>query len=146
MYIIFPSYSVILFFICLWLDITRPPDKIVKKCKSFWEDDKCLLINGAITPLDSQARYFGLSIISLYTVNPIFGLNIISQYNIWRCPWYNCYRRRKWTRWLEFKSWTRLIAFHIALIPLGKVWIKIFSSQLWVNSRTDWVLQPWWGD
>ena len=55
----------------------------------------------------------------------------------WRCPWYNCYRRRKWTRRHEFKSWTRLIAFHIALIPLGKVWIQLFSLQLWVNSRTD---------
>ena len=51
--------------------------------------------------------------------------------------WCNCYRRRKWTRWHEFKSWTRLIAFHIALIPLGKVWIQLFSLQLWVNSRTD---------
>ena len=28
------------------------------------------------------------------------------------------------TRRLEFKSWTRMIAFHIALIPLGKVWIE----------------------
>ena len=37
----------------------------------------------------------------------------------------------------EFKSWTRRIAFHIALIPLGKVWIQLFSLQLWVNSRTD---------
>ena len=55
----------------------------------------------------------------------------------WRCPWCNCYRRRKWTRRHEFKSWTRLIAFHIALIPLGKVWIQLFSLQLWVNSRTD---------
>ena len=27
----------------------------------------------------------------------------------------------KWTRLHEFKSWTRLIAFPIALIPLGKV-------------------------
>ena len=53
-----------------------------------------------------------------------------------RCPWYNGYRRRKWTRRHEFKSWTKLIAFHIALIPLGKVWIKLFSLQLWVNSRT----------
>ena len=44
------------------------------------------------------------------------------------------------------QSWTRLIAFHIALIPLGKVWIQLFSLQLWVNSRTDWVLQPWWGN
>ena len=53
--------------------------------------------------------------------------------------WYaiNGYRRRKWTRRHEFKSWTRLIAFHIALIPLGKVWIQLFSLQLWVNSRTD---------
>ena len=38
-----------------------------------------------------------------------------------RCLWCNGYRRRKWTRRLEFKSWTRLIAFHIALIPLRKV-------------------------
>ena len=63
-----------------------------------------------------------------------------------RCPWCNGYRRRKWTRRHEFKSWTRLIAFHIALIPLQKVWIQLFSLQLWVNSRTDWVLQPWWGN
>ena len=42
----------------------------------------------------------------------------------WRCPWCSRYRRRKWTRWYEFKSWMRLIAFHIALIPLGKVWIQ----------------------
>ena len=41
----------------------------------------------------------------------------------------------KWTQQHEFKSWTRLIAFHIALIPLGKVWIKLFSLQLWVNDR-----------
>ena len=34
---------------------------------------------------------------------------------------------RKWTRRHEFKTWTRLIAFHIALIPLGKVWIQLFS-------------------
>ena len=35
--------------------------------------------------------------------------------------WCNGYRRRKWTRRHEFKSETRLIAFHIALIHLGKV-------------------------
>ena len=52
-----------------------------------------------------------------------------------RCPWCNgC--RRKWTRRHEFKSCTRLIAFHIALIPLRKVWIQLFSLQLWVNSRS----------
>ena len=47
--------------------------------------------------------------------------------NIRRCPWCNGYHRRIWTRRHEFKSWTWLIAFHIALIPLGKVWIQIFS-------------------
>ena len=33
-----------------------------------------------------------------------------------------------------------------ALISLGKVWIQLFSSQLWVSSRADWFLQPWWGN
>ena len=36
-------------------------------------------------------------------------------------PWCNCHRRRKWTWWHKFKPWMRLIVFHIALIPLGKV-------------------------
>ena len=58
--------------------------------------------------------------------------------------WCNGYRRRKWTRRHEFKSSTRLIGFHVALIPLGKVWLQLFSLQLWVNNRADWVLQPWW--
>ena len=61
----------------------------------------------------------------------------------WMCLWCNGYHRRKWIRRHEFKSWTRLIAFHIVLIPLGKIWIQLFSLQLWVNSRTDYVLQPW---
>ena len=42
---------------------------------------------------------------------------------LWRCLWCNGYRRRKWTWRHEFKPWTSLIACHIALIPLGKVWI-----------------------
>ena len=57
--------------------------------------------------------------------------------HLWRCLWCNGYRHRIWTLRYEFNSWTRLIAFHIALIPLGKVWIQLFSLQLWVNSRTD---------
>ena len=63
-----------------------------------------------------------------------------------RCPWCDGYCLWKWIRRHEFKSWTRLIAFHIALIPLGKVSIQLFSLQLWVNSREDWVLWPWWGN
>ena len=53
-----------------------------------------------------------------------------------RCPWCNGYRCRKWT----WRHETRLIAFHIALIPLGKVWIQLLSLQLWVNSKADWFL------
>ena len=33
----------------------------------------------------------------------------------------NGYRHRKWTQQSMFKSWTRLIIFHIALIHLEKV-------------------------
>ena len=67
--------------------------------------------------------------------NNMFIIKRIKQcpYITRRCPWCNGYRRRKWTRRHEFKSWTRLIAFHIALIPLGKVWIQLFSLQLWVK-------------
>ena len=54
-----------------------------------------------------------------------------------RCPWCNGYRHRIWTRRYEFNSWTRLIAFHIALIPMWKLRIQLFSLQLWVNSRVD---------
>ena len=72
--------------------------------------------------------------------------NIKVNSSLWMCPWCNGYRRRKWTRRNDFKSWTRFIAFHIALIPLGKVWIQLFSLQLWVNSKTDCVLQPWLGN
>ena len=50
------------------------------------------------------------------------------------------YHLRKWTLQPEFKSLTRLFAFHIALIHLGKVSIQLFSLQLWVNSRSDWAL------
>ena len=76
----------------------------------------------------------------IITSNSSFGvisLGKVINLLIRRCPWCNGYRRKKWTRWCEFKSWTRLIAFHIAFIPLGKVWIQLFSLQLWVNSRTD---------
>ena len=51
--------------------------------------------------------------------------------------WCNGYRCRKWTRRDEFKFWIRLIIFHIELIPLGKVWIQLFSFQVWENSRTQ---------
>ena len=85
-----------------------------------------------------------LIIVDLGIVDVFRGIIIIII--IRRCLWCNGYRCRKWTQRCEFKSWTRMIAFHIALIPLGKVWFQFFSHQLWVNSWTDCVLQPWWGN
>ena len=76
--------------------------------------------------------------------NTEYSFIAINSRSRWRCPL--CYRYRKWKRRHEFKFWTRLIAFHIALIPLGKVLIQLFSLQLWINSRTDWVLHPWWSN
>ena len=65
------------------------------------------------------------------------SLRFSGAHGVRRCPRCNGYRRRKRTRRHEFKSWTRLIVFYIALIPLGKVWIQLFSLKLWVNSRAD---------
>ena len=45
--------------------------------------------------------------------------------------WYNGYRRRKWTQWLEVISWTKLFAFHKALTPLGKLSIQLFYIEQW---------------
>ena len=89
----------------------------------------------------------GLRAISKHCTHSVNGLVYIYIYiYIGRCLWCNGYCRRKWTRWHVFKTWTRLIAFHIELIPLGMVLIQLFSLQLWVNSRTDWFLQAWWGN
>ena len=40
------------------------------------------------------------------------------------------YIYRKWSQQHEFKTWTRLIAFYITFMPLGKVWIQLFSFRL----------------
>ena len=37
----------------------------------------------------------------------------------------------------NFKSWTRLLAFRIALMLLGKVLIDLFLPQLWVDIRAE---------
>ena len=81
-----------------------------------------------------QSKRIGISVTVIVSVNKLgkpsskpgqgclcFPLKVIKLFHLWNCPWCNGYCRRKWTRRLEFKSWTRMIAFHIALIPLGKV-------------------------
>ena len=87
----------------------------------------------ALTP----TRYFSHT----HTHTQIYTHTHIHQYG-----WCNDYRRRKWTRWHAFKSWMRLIAFHIALISFPKVLIQLFSLKLWANSRAYWFLQPWLGN
>ena len=96
----------------------------------------------------SQAKFKYLSFFDFYSIRRrdgkvhysarslsfCFFVVVVDYHKVWRCPWCNGYPRRKWIRRHEFKSW---IAFHIALIPLGKVWIQSFSLQLWVNNRTD---------
>ena len=51
----------------------------------------------------------------------------------WRYPWCKCYHCRRWTQWQKFKSWTRLITFHITLILSERVRIQLSSLQVWVN-------------
>ena len=46
----------------------------------------------------------------------------------WMWSWCSGYRRRKWTRWPELKSWMKPFTFHIALILWIKVWIQQFFS------------------
>ena len=84
-------------------------------------------------------RVLGLLFSSLLLFPQRFGRYVFRPFSgvCRRCPWSTGYRRRKWTRRHKFKSWTSLTAFHIALIPLEKVWIQLFSLQLWVNSRVD---------
>ena len=109
------------------------------------------ILNKSWRPYPTKQQLYGdltpiTKTIKIIRTKKIF-LNIVIQFFLFcRCPWCNGYRRRKWTRRKEFKSWTRLIAFHIGLISLGKVWIQLLSLQLWVNSRIDWFLQPWWGN
>ena len=50
------------------------------------------------------------NLLCMYKTSPKFG----------RSPWCNGYRRRKWTRPHEFKSWTTLIAFSQSTHNLGQ--------------------------
>ena len=94
-------------------------------------------------PLISPVTWFVRWLVVFYSISTLAAYLMPNPVHTYISDMPVGYRRRKSTRRHEFKSWTRLIAFHIALIPLGKVWIQLFPLQLWVNSRTDCVLQPW---
>ena len=113
-------------------------DYIMPKCDSFRKDQFDLMmrhkkilplqfrVNLGVTPKILMLWYWSLTTgcrLVSYVGCSQFISSSIPTIILWRCPWCNGYRRRKWTRRYEFQSWKRLIAFHIALIPLGKVWI-----------------------
>ena len=52
--------------------------------------------------------------------------------------WCNGYHLRKWRRWSDFKSWTRLCSFHVATIRKGKVWIQKFTLIAYVIVLIGW--------
>ena len=52
----------------------------------------------------------------------------------------------KWFQQPEFRIWTRLFAFPIVLMPMGKIWFKLFFFQPWENSWANWALYPWYGN
>ena len=118
---------------CLTLSIIRlmvsNPGKgekpsLTRQCSSYWK--------GRI--------YIYIYIYTLFLSCPWLSFYIyiyIYIYIIWQSR-YNDYQGKKWTWRPVFKSWKVLFAFHTALIILGKAWIRLFSLQLWGNSRADW--------
>ena len=110
--------------------LVRMPDRVCLRAGVSW----CCLV---LPSLLFNTKLLKISIKLVGEKKVMFLDTTATKFCFIICPWCNCYRCRKWTRRHEFKSWMKLIAFHIALIPLGKVWIQLFSLQLWVNSRID---------
>ena len=80
--------------------------------------NKCLILNRTVSDRYQQLKPFDwVETIAIQLWKQIssnsFKNEITDLLYTRRCPWCNGYRRRKWTRRLEFKSWTRLIAFHV---------------------------------
>ena len=103
------------------------------------------LVRGSRRPLLPGAVFSTASFSNSLTPTPQKKpwISCALSYIIVQCP---LRHRADITVMQKLNTWMRLIAFHIAPIPLGKVWIQLFSLQLWVNSKTDKVLQPWLGN
>ena len=107
-------------FVYVWSQMPWRSRQIIVLPRGFLHEH-LLVFNGysriVMSWIDFSESLFGCLLLSIC----LLCSGYIRRYSLWRCPWCNGYRRRIWTRRYEFKSWTRLIAFHIALIPLGKV-------------------------
>ena len=44
---------------------------------------------------------------------------------------------------MEFESWTRLFAFHFALMKLEKVCIQLFLTSCWISEKCDSLCEPY---
>ena len=60
-----------------------------------------------------------------------FGIMLITPSKFSTCP------RGVMVKAMDCSYSSRAITFTFGQIPLGKVWIELFSLQLWINSRTD---------
>ena len=76
------------------------------------------------------------SLNKLITVSKLCILDTRNKVNV---PRWNGYCRGIRTGRPKFKSWTRLLAFRLLLIPFRKSLTQLFSLQLWVNSRADFI-------
>ena len=78
-------------------------------------------IEGVTRVIENVVQSLGFK----FFCNLSLGLNCSILERLWRhlCFGYYC---RKWTWWFEFKSWMKLFAFPIVLIPFEILWIQIF--------------------
>ena len=149
------AYRVCLIFQGTFTLGSRCPLTLKKKCLAWlfgaWSSpvEKCWLelrdfsmpwrLNSHLAPHIKPTLSHILSSSGAWWILRVIGLS-------WCRSWRNNYRLVKWTRGLKLKFWTKLFALQITLIPFEKIWIHLFSFQQWINSRTDWVSQPWYGN
>ena len=47
---------------------------------------------------------------------------------------------------IQVQNLDKTVCISSSMIHLGTVYIDLFSLQIWVNSRADWALYPWYGN
>ena len=93
-------------------DLSTVPDHIDKDAMHSIE---MFVRRSTATVTDEARRELCVKKSNLELIQPTKEARLTNDIYGRTCQWCNGYRRRKRTRRQEFKSWTRLIAFHIAL-------------------------------
>ena len=86
--------------------------------KGFTKLGKRPEVCGSLTSRTREAIYHGK--LRIHENKHTYVYTYVYTQYIHTYPWCHGYRRRKWTPRDEFKPLTKLIAFHIVLIPFGK--------------------------